>query len=743
MQKNCFFLVCLILGVFLPLSSAASTQKSAEAEAVAGGLVIADPDASGSQAVTRTSDGIYTWWVMSGGNVPHGDYVAFVRARTTDGTPHTFTDLAFADETQIATLPVSVDSKAYRWYRLGEFTFSGSTLRLADWSDASLVIDKVIIEPVQVVNAKDVSGGTAISDSAATSGTAVTRTVGGIYTWWGPSTSGLPHGTYSLYVRARTQGVSSATFTEHVTVNGTETSTLSAPVTSDSYQWIPVGSFEYRGSTLLLADYSNAGLAIDQVRLVQDRPMDPTLGLYHLWYGNAGLSGVLNVEAESVAGGTVIDDLAASSGRAVSLSASGIYVWWNVPIANLVSGAQYSIEVRMRSMDGGAHNFGLYVSSQDNQLAHQDVSVSSSTYQWYTAVPPFQYNGQGLMLSDWSDSGLAVDTVRVKLLSPQGAGYQLINFYQQGSPGTPGITSSPGRLSVLPQDNGETYGYFRQSLPNDVFDQHMGISSDGGVTFEVQPSPIISVTPNQNVPGFGLIVTAYDGSAYKTDNGYYLVFEGAGNHPFSSMLAYSQDGVHNWSVQGALVTPPSYTSSASTPNVIQDVESKNLYLQWVNLSSATSQTTRHQAAVSYLQSWNSQASWPSSSAIWTDPTFGALQQSSADAWDAENYGAGSVIYEDGYYYMSYEGADAYNCSGTWGLGLARIAQGNLANSSLWEKSPLNPMLKAFDSGSCWIGYPQIAKIGGGYYLYYSDPEVNWTPTNINNMYRRAISINSN
>jgi len=148
------------LRIAAPAVSQSSNQRLVEAESASGGTVIADGDASGLHAVTRASDGTYTWWVLPSGNAPHGSYTAFVRARTADGQPHTFTEHVLSDETSIAILATSVNSSAYRWRRLSEFNFSGSTLRLSDCSNPSLVVDKVIIEPVQVVNAKDVSGGT-------------------------------------------------------------------------------------------------------------------------------------------------------------------------------------------------------------------------------------------------------------------------------------------------------------------------------------------------------------------------------------------------------------------------------------------------------------------------------------------------------------------------------------------------------------------------------------------------------
>jgi hypothetical protein len=713
-------------------------QQTVEAESVAGGTVISDADASNQQAVTRTTTGIYTWWQLADNAVPNGDYVMFARIRSLDGASHSVGDEVFADNNQIATLQATVTSPAYHWYRLGEYSFAGTSLRMADWSDPNMAFDKLIIEPVQTVNAATVSGGTVISDPNAISGSAVTRTTGGIYTWWTPNATPLLHGNYTVYARIRTQGSAPATFTEYASVNGTQSTGMTVTVNSSTYAWVPVGDFSYTGSSLTIADYSDPGLVVDQIRLVQDKPLDPTLSLYHYWYGNTDMAGVTTQPAAPIAGGTVSNDSAASDGQSVTRSSTGIYLWWNVPTAVLVPGALYSVDVRMRSVDGQSHNYGLIATSQSQTIGSQNVAVSSTSYQWYKAISTVTYGSNGLVLADWSDPGLAVDSIRLQLVSPQPSTYQQIGFYPQGSPGTPGLTTEPGRFSVISNGSGQLYGYFRQDVSSSTAQEYMGISSDSGATFAVQPSPIISITPNPTVPGFGSLTTAYDAAPYKTSNGYYLVFEGAGSHPFSSLLAYSPDGVNNWTVQGALVTPLDYNSSASTPNVVQDVNTQALYLQWVDVDATNSVTSRHQASMNYLQTWNSNATWPAAAAIWQDPTYGQLPQSPAGSWNANNNGAGNVLYEDGYYYMVAEGANEYNCTGDWGIGIARVDEGSLSNPSAWVQSSNNPMLKAFDTGSCWMGYPQLVKIGNTYYMYYSDPQVNYTPTNTNQIYRRSI-----
>lgn len=732
-------LFALAMCVALPWATQVFAQDTVEAEAVSGGTIITDADASNQQAVTRTTTGIYTWWVLNN-SVPSGDYVMFVRARSLDGNAHSLTDYVYADENLIASLGGTVSSGAYHWYRLGEYSFAGSELRMSDWSDPSMAVDKLIIEPVQTINAATVSGGTVISDPAAISGSAVTRTTGGIYTWWTPNATPMLHGNYTVYARIRTQGVASATFTEHAVVNGTEVAVMSAPVTSSTYTWVAIGDFSYTGSSLRIADYSDPGLVVDQVRVVQDKPLDPTLSLYHMWFGNAGMAGVTTQPGAGIAGGTVSNDSAASDGQSVTRSSIGTYLWWSVPTTGLVPGAMYSVDVRMRSVDGNSHNYGLIASSQSQTITSQNVAVSSTSYQWYKAINTVTYSGNDFVLADWSDPGLAVDSIRLQMVSPQPSGYQQIGFYAPGS-STSSLTGSPARLSIVPNGSGQLYGYFRQQISSTAFQEYMGISSDGGATFVQQPSPVLSVTPSPTVPGFGTLTTAYDATAYKTSNGYYLVFEGAGgSHPFSSLLAYSPDGINNWTVQGALVTSPDYNSSASTPNVVQDVNTQALYLQWVDVNSTTGVTSRHQASMNYLQTWNPNAVWPAAAAIWSDPSYGALPQPPAGSWNANNYGSGGVLYEDGYYYMATEGADVGSCSGHWGIGLSRIDEGSLSNAAAWVQSANNPVLKAYDSGSCWIQYPQLVKINNTTYLYYEDSQVNY-PT-IDDIYRRPIVTGS-
>lgn len=729
-------LIALAICAALSWATQILAQNTVETETVSGGTVITDADASNQQAVTRTTPGIYTWWVLNN-SVANGDYVMFVRARSLDGNAHGITDYVYANENQIASLGATVASNAYHWYRLGEYSFAGSELRMSDWSDPTMAIDKLIIEPIQTVNAATVSGGTVISDPAATSGSAVTRSTSGVYTWWIPNATPMLHGNYTVYARIRTQGVASANFVEHVIINNTETAVMSIPVTSNTYTWVPVGDFSYSGSSIRISDYSDPNLVVDQVRVVQDKPLDPTLSLYHMWFGNAGMSGVTTQPAASVAGGTVSDDITASNGQSVTRSSAGIYVWWNVPATALVPGAMYSVDVRMRSVDGQSHNYGLIAKSQNQTIASQNVATSSTGYQWYKAISTLTYSGNDLVLADWSDPGLAVDSIRLQMVSPQPSGYQRIGFHAAGSSAS-SLISSPARLSIISNGNGQLYGYFRQEISSNTYQEYMGVSSDGGATFIQQPSPVISVTPNQNVPGFGTLSSAYDATVYKTDNGYYLVFEGAGSHPVSSLLAYSPDGVNNWVVQGALLTSPNYSSSASTPNVVQDVNTQALYLQWVDVNSTAGVTSRHQASMNYLKTWNPNATWPSAAELWSDPSYGSLPQPPAGSWNANNYGSGNVLYEDGYYYMATEGADAATCAGHWGLGLSRVAEGSLSNQSAWMQSSNNPILKAYDSGSCWIEYPELVKINNTTYLYYQDSQVDW-PTN-DDVYRRSIIV---
>jgi hypothetical protein len=742
-HSNCIWL--MVLTLLMPLQSLAASQWAKEAEVVSGGQVVADEDASNAQAVTRADAGIYTWWTLNAAELSHGRYAIYVRARSLDGQARSFSESVKIDGQLVDTLSATVDHRAYRWYRLGFFDFAtGQTLLLADWSSPSLQVDKLIIEPIVSAAGADIAGGNLVADSGASTGQAIVRQTAGPYTWYVHSVS-PPHGNYSVYVRVRALGAAT-TFTQHVVVNGKTVAVKATEIGDSNYRWVRAADFEYTGSNLRLSDYSSPGLAVDRVALVQSKPKDETLSLYHLWYGNAHLAGIHTQQAEAVAGGSVFDDELADDARAVSRDSVGIYTYWTPAASQLVVGQSYTVDVRARSLDGGTHSFGMVARSNGNVLAEKSSAIGSSIYGWYKALNSFVYDGGALTLGDWSDPGLAIDSIRLTrtAVETSGDGYRRIGFFAQGNPSAPGITETAARVSIVPVNAQTTYAYFRDNGSTDRYKVMVGTSTDAGLNFEVRAQPVIDTSTTLNVPGYGVMDNAYDPSVIRTSDGYQMVFEASGpQQRVSSLLAHSADGLNGWDVRGPLVKSAQSNGSASTPNLIRRADSGELYLQWVNVHEFSLLTSRHQASLSYLTTWNPGAVWPQPAAVFTDTDFGQLPQAAAGSWDDKNFGSGSVLFEDGIYYMAYEGANHPFCEGNWGIGMARNSEATLADPGAWEKSSLNPWLKAINSGTCWISYPHLSKLNGRYYLYYQHPEIEWTPTGqINDIYRRRISVES-
>lgn len=580
------------------------------------------------------------------------------------------------------------------------------------------------------VEAEQVSGGTIISDVDASNGSAVTRTTDGIYTWWISETSALTTGSYSVYVRAKLSSPSStsASFGPQIVYGTTNLVNLNAVITNHTYQWVRVGSFDLGqiGGQLRIGDWSSAGLTVDKLAIVKD----------------------VSTEAELATGGTIITDTNASGGRAVSLSAPGGYSWW-LPAQSELKPGDYMVQALLASADGAAHNFGEVVSLDNVDSAPTNLSVSATGYQWYTLNSFSNAGGtQSVRVSDYSEGKLKLDKVRLVRRTPYEKTSATQALYAAGANtlgpreqvvfnGIPtGFTAlkDPGRVSIVQANASTTYAYFRQELTppgtvDYVFQIYMATSTDGGKTFTIKPDPVIQLPT-----ALGNVTKAYDQQVTKRPDGtYYMVFEGvqsSGCTNFSALAASSPDGV-NWTVKN---TPICATGGlpTSVPNYYFNVETNQQYIQWAAVDVANAVTRRYQYALpgdlltSKLN--NTQVSQIAQY---------AFPQAATGSWESNNNSAGTTIFEDGYYYLVYDGSSKYNCTGRWGLGVMR--SNTPGTISTWAKSTKNPFLQANLDTSCWLQYPDIVSLPGGTYIYYQNAEVNYG-TNLT-IFRNLISTN--
>jgi predicted GH43/DUF377 family glycosyl hydrolase len=301
-----------------------------------------------------------------------------------------------------------------------------------------------------------------------------------------------------------------------------------------------------------------------------------------------------------------------------------------------------------------------------------------------------------------------------------------------------------GRVALVYADADTIYAYFRQpTLPivPDILSAeiYVAISTDGGKNFAVQPNPIIPIP--QTVAGIGTLTNAYDPDVIKLNNGYYMVFEGtsaanATGDPacgFSSYIAHSVDGLHNWQVKGVPICALTWSKSASTPSFVSNSDKSKLYIQWSEVSDDEMMATLHQIDFDLNDPFKN---------ITTDVgnDNNEFAMSPAGAWDSNLMGPASTIYENGYYYMFFDGAPYHRCNGNWGTGLARST--DIANINSWVKFSDNPLQLAIKPDSCWISYAEIFKINGEYYLYYEDSLPNWSGAEGNgkDIYRRKIQL---
>ncbi len=223
----------------------------------------------------------------------------------------------------------------------------------------------------------------------AVGGQVFTRVTDGIYFWWVLNHT-LPVGSYKVFVRAHG-------FNRNVSVNqvnmdtGTTVKTLNTVINSNDFTYFTlqdyyVGTIDYDGTyNLRLADWSNSSIHMDEVYLVPS----------YEGYKYQDLSGTVDTKAVG--------------GQAKTLAAPGSYVWW--VLNKTIYPDNYRVYIRAKGT--GTVNLLQVNSDTGTTIKSMPVSINSTGYQEYFAGF-FSFDGSyNLRLSDFSPTGLSVDTIHL------------------------------------------------------------------------------------------------------------------------------------------------------------------------------------------------------------------------------------------------------------------------------------------------------------------------------------------
>lgn len=309
---------------------------------------------------------------------------------------------------------------------------------------------------------------------------------------------------------------------------------------------------------------------------------------------------------------------------------------------------------------------------------------------------------------------------------------------------TIGDFQDPGRVTlVVDPSNNYVWIFFRQSGAGNgsnggyPFYTFRAVCTDTmGVNFQVLPNAVIDGT--SNMPNYGPISSAYDPDVIIGSDGVYLALEGCRNtyqngFSFSSMIAKANSlgtpaspspfDLIGLAAQGGTA----WDRSASTPNFFKEAWAWTMSLMWVECNVDDQIPIKHHQGNFPGNNLASNITSNCSDYVMPQPT---------QAWCAPNFGSSSTTWENGTYYMFFEGSDSANALSRWGIGMARTT--NYWGRNSWELSARNPLIRA-DSAwgpNCWIQYPKTIQILGVNYLYYYNGAKNFGTARTT--FRRAI-----
>ena len=208
--------------------------------------------------------------------------------------------------------------------------------------------------------------------------------------------------------------------------------------------------------------------------------------------------------------------------------------------------------------------------------------------------------------------------------------------------------------------------------------------------------------------------------AIKNGDDWFLVYEGAGTSPGDIGLATSRDGM-----KFVKQTQPILVHAKRQPK-----DSASLSLNWErqNIGTPSIYFEDGQYFLFYHGFGKGTSNEPDDCqlglATGADLTKlkrfgnGPLMRTSKKGWDSGTIGKRSILKQNDYYYMMFEGStDQPYDKAKWSSGLAR----SRALTGPWEKFEHNPVLPITDRGFGYDG-PEFISIGPTLYIYFRSPK---------------------
>ncbi|MCD9020373.1 hypothetical protein [Cohnella silvisoli] len=415
-------------------------------------------DAIGGQVFTRSTDGTYFWWDLNR-TLPAGTYKVFVRAHGYNRNV-TVNQVNEDTGTTVKSMNVKINSNDLTYYTLqdyyvGKIDYDGTyDLRLADWSNGSIIMDEVYLVPSYEGFKYYDLGGTA--DTAAVGGGAATRTSAGSYLWWELNKDLNPN-KFRVYVRAK--GTGTFNLLQGNKDAGTTIKSMAVPVNSTGYKEYFAGFISYDGTyNLRLADWSPAGLHVDEVHLephFTNFPLSPNT----VW-------------------GNYTDDPADPKtifGHAKPADVSGNYMWG--PYQRRFLPNIYNFYARTTG-SGIGHSFGVSnMETSQNMYLNSYTTDTNNAYADYYAGTFSYNNSYNLLLSDFGAAGGYMDFYAAVPKKDEILTYLDVGNTNDANPGIVG-----GKVMTLASDGIYSWWALGTRLPAGNYGVYVTVKGTGNFT---------------------------------------------------------------------------------------------------------------------------------------------------------------------------------------------------------------------------------------------------------------------